>query len=142
MMEEKIPFESKRCPFCRETQILQVYPSHLRAWRRGTLIQDALPELNEHERETLVTGICRTCWGIYICPTGEEPSEEFFNAAGECNALVEDFRQSLRMTHDFNVVDRVAADHVARAGELREDLERWAREKNKEIEENRRSLES
>lgn len=76
MMEEKIPFESKRCPFCRETQILQVYPSHLRAWRRGTLIQDALPELNEHERETLVTGICRTCWGIYICPTGEEPSEE------------------------------------------------------------------
>lgn len=68
--------------------------------------------------------------------------EEFFNAAGECNALVEDFRQSLRMTHDFNVVDRVAADHVARAGELREDLERWAREKNKEIEENRRSLES
>lgn len=50
------------CPYCgTESQILvdtQAYTD----WLNGTLIQDAFPDLDPSERESIKTGICDECW--------------------------------------------------------------------------------
>lgn len=51
-----------RCPICgRESQI-EVKDEQYAMWRKGTLIQNAFPDLNADQREQLMTGICQKCW--------------------------------------------------------------------------------
>lgn len=58
------------CPICRKMLSVEVPEKGYLAWRRGELlIQDAMPELTEAERELLLSGICADCWDKVL---GEE----------------------------------------------------------------------
>lgn len=50
------------CPYCERLTELDVPDAGLQAWKRGEMIQDALPMLTDSEREILMTGICPACW--------------------------------------------------------------------------------
>lgn len=56
----------KRCPMmapgCAIQQAIDVDEESFREWQSGALIQNAFPNLNAEERETLITGICPSCW--------------------------------------------------------------------------------
>jgi len=41
---------------------LDVTAEEINAWRSGILIQDAMPRLNEHEREFVISGITQEEW--------------------------------------------------------------------------------
>ena len=41
---------------------LDVTAQEINAWRSGMLIQDAMPRLNEHEREFIISGITQEEW--------------------------------------------------------------------------------
>jgi hypothetical protein len=41
---------------------LDVTAEELKAWKSGMLIQDAMPRLNENEREFIMTGITAEEW--------------------------------------------------------------------------------
>ena len=41
---------------------LDVTAEQINAWRSGMLIQDAMPHLNEHEREFVISGITQEEW--------------------------------------------------------------------------------
>lgn len=41
---------------------LDVTAEQINAWRSGMLIQDAMPHLNEHEREFVISGITKEEW--------------------------------------------------------------------------------
>jgi hypothetical protein len=41
---------------------LDVTAEEIKAWKAGMLIQDAMPRLNEHEREFIRTGITEKEW--------------------------------------------------------------------------------
>ena len=53
---------TRTCPVCGLKQLLVVDEAAYKAWRSGTYIQDAFPDLNEDQREVLKTGICAPCW--------------------------------------------------------------------------------
>ena len=51
------------CPECHKPSLLEVSTEGLNAWLiDGKLIQDALPTLNDTQREQLMTGYCGPCW--------------------------------------------------------------------------------
>ena len=50
------------CPHCKGESTLIVNTADLKAWREGTLIQNAFPHLDADQRELLQTGICVKCW--------------------------------------------------------------------------------
>ena len=41
---------------------LDVTAEQINAWRSGMLIQEAMPHLNEHEREFIISGITQEEW--------------------------------------------------------------------------------
>ena len=41
---------------------LDVTDEEIKAWKAGMLIQDAMPHLNEHEREFVISGITQEEW--------------------------------------------------------------------------------
>jgi len=41
---------------------LDVTAEEINAWRSGMLIQDAMPRLNENEREFIISGITKEEW--------------------------------------------------------------------------------
>ena len=41
---------------------LEVTAEEIKAWKAGMLIQDAIPRLNENEREFIMTGITAEEW--------------------------------------------------------------------------------
>ena len=51
----------RTCPRCRQVVVVEADPKGYRAWRSGALIQDALPNLSDTEREMLMTGFCAAC---------------------------------------------------------------------------------
>lgn len=50
------------CSRCRREAQLEVSDAGYQAWVNGTLIQNALPELSEDDREILISGICGPCF--------------------------------------------------------------------------------
>lgn len=51
-----------QCPRCQGRQAVIVPVAGAAAWERGAVIQYALPDLTDTEREALMTGICELCW--------------------------------------------------------------------------------
>lgn len=49
------------CVFCRGFNLLTVPREGYDRWKKGELIQRALPELSADEREVLISGICPEC---------------------------------------------------------------------------------
>ena len=53
----------KTCEVCHTTYKIRVVESDYKLWQAGRmLIQDALPELTDDERELLLSGVCGTCF--------------------------------------------------------------------------------
>ena len=50
------------CPVCKHVGAIEVRLDGFRAWMEGALIQDAFPELDQSQRELLMTGTHAHCW--------------------------------------------------------------------------------
>ena len=56
------------CVTCSQEESISADPRALESWRDGELSQNAMPYLNEHQREMFKTGICESCWSkMYRC---------------------------------------------------------------------------
>jgi hypothetical protein len=51
-----------QCPHCSEEFVLVVYTEDFIKWRNGALVQDAFLYLSADERESLISGTCKSCW--------------------------------------------------------------------------------
>ena len=51
----------RKCPVCGASTVLEVPAEELAAYEAGALVQDAFPDLSITERETIITGMCRSC---------------------------------------------------------------------------------
>lgn len=58
------------CILCKQPQDVAVVKAELYKYRRGALIQNAMPNLSAAEREFLISGICDNCF-----PKGEEEND-------------------------------------------------------------------
>lgn len=59
----------RRCTVCRDSITISVNRGGYHRWRRGELIQHALPELSEDNRELLISGTCGECFDMmYAVP--------------------------------------------------------------------------
>ena len=65
------------CPFCGKEAHVAVESADFEAWQNGALIQDVMWYLTPEERETLISGICPSCWDKMFPPEEEEEPEEF-----------------------------------------------------------------
>lgn len=52
------------CADCREIKHLTVNTEHYKSWRKGAMIQVAMPELDAGDRELLISGTCPACWRL------------------------------------------------------------------------------
>ena len=59
--EEKMILEVT-CRSCSKNHSIKVPSEGHEEWMQGALIQNALPELSEGERELLISGTCDDCW--------------------------------------------------------------------------------
>lgn len=53
----------KRCPVCGgdKSYGMNVTIDQIEDWKAGTLIQNAMPQLEPDEREVFITGMCYDC---------------------------------------------------------------------------------
>ena len=52
----------RNCICCNKQHVIRVNQEGYKAWRRGELIQNALPNVSPEDREMLISGICPVCW--------------------------------------------------------------------------------
>lgn len=50
------------CMLCTSRNHIQVDPIGFRAWQNGVLIQRALPDSSEEDRELLISKLCSECF--------------------------------------------------------------------------------
>jgi hypothetical protein len=65
---------SKTCLECNTVCEINVSPEQLARLEAGELIQRAMPEVSEGDRELLISGICGKCFDFLF--SDEESSEE------------------------------------------------------------------
>jgi len=61
---EKTLFTTPKCPHCKTPSTMIVDGAAFKSWKAGAYIQDAFPDLDEDQRETIKTGFHPTCWNI------------------------------------------------------------------------------
>lgn len=71
----------KKCPCCGKLQTLEVNENEYQEWLAGKSVQKAFPNLNEDQREILMSGICPECWDT-IFPEEEEEDDSEYNEFG------------------------------------------------------------
>jgi len=64
-------FVTPPCPHCGERSYPLLDPEAVRKWRTprdqgGLLIQDAFPDMDPRDRETLITGYHPECWDAFF----------------------------------------------------------------------------
>lgn len=64
------------CPLCGKEWYVAVPASEYLEWKKGRLIQDAMPSVSQDQREMLITGICPECWDKYMKPLDDEDDED------------------------------------------------------------------
>jgi hypothetical protein len=52
------------CKWCEKSYELNVLDKGFALWKKGELIQDAMPELSADDRELLISGTCGKCWNV------------------------------------------------------------------------------
>lgn len=50
------------CEVCSKTQVVRAETEGYMNWRKGVVIQKALPTLTDDERELLLSGLCSKCF--------------------------------------------------------------------------------
>jgi len=52
-----------KCTICRQWKTVKIKESEFKAWNiRGVAIQKAMPNLNEDDRELLISQTCKQCY--------------------------------------------------------------------------------
>lgn len=76
------------CRVCDELVTLDNVPLlQYEAWRSGTNIQIAMPQLDADSREFLISGTCGSCWDAMFSGYAEEDEpERTGNECDECGA--------------------------------------------------------
>jgi len=59
-----ITVTTKACMVCNRKSRMTIERAGYEAWEAGTLIQHALPDLTNDERELLLTGTHPDCWDV------------------------------------------------------------------------------
>lgn len=62
MKKIDVEYTTPLCPFCHKPSVIKVRLRSLESWHRGTLIQDAFPNMAYPDRELLMTGTHPRCW--------------------------------------------------------------------------------
>jgi len=65
-MSKKLVTSTKPCMVCGKTSTVRVDLAGWKAWRAGTPIDRALPELDADQREQLITGLHGACWDLFL----------------------------------------------------------------------------
>ena len=60
------------CTNCEQLKEFTVQTAHYQAWISGTVIQAAMPEISEDERELLISGMCGTCFDALFADEDED----------------------------------------------------------------------
>jgi len=60
--KEGQPYVRLRCNWCPTQIEAPVKLESIEAWRSGTMIQDAMPDLSPDIREMFISGTCPKCW--------------------------------------------------------------------------------
>lgn len=63
---------AKTCIICLFRYEIEVPKEGYKKWMEGVLIQDAMPELHEDDRELFISGVCFKCW-----PSTTEPEHDY-----------------------------------------------------------------
>lgn len=50
------------CFKCRQQFQIEVWPADYQRWKSGDYIQNAMPYLDNNERELLISGFCGSCF--------------------------------------------------------------------------------
>lgn len=67
---------SKPCPGCHETVLIQVRRKDYLAWKNGELIHKAFSYLTREQRERLISGYCDPCWDkLFLKRTTNVPED-------------------------------------------------------------------
>ena len=61
------------CVQCGDAYILPVNSQQIKAWQEGELIQRAMPNISNEERELFISGLCGKCFDA-VC-AGEDSGE-------------------------------------------------------------------
>lgn len=61
---ECVILEPTQCPVCDEKNLVKCDRDGWLAWRSGTSIMAAFPDMGPATREMLASGICPSCWDI------------------------------------------------------------------------------
>ena len=71
-----------KCVFCGKIQAVNVDENSYKKWIDGELIQRAMPDLNEFEREALISELCFDCQSkTFNMP---KPGEDWGKQIGTC----------------------------------------------------------
>jgi hypothetical protein len=60
-----------RCQWCPTQIEAPVVLEQIEAWRKGQMIQDAMPHLSKDIREMFISGTCPKCWDEMFPPEEE-----------------------------------------------------------------------
>lgn len=60
--KDPVKISTPACWHCRIGSVIIVARAGAMRWQRGTLVQDAFPNLTADEREHLLNGIHPACW--------------------------------------------------------------------------------
>lgn len=61
-----------RCINCGQLKTVGCTLEQWQQWRRGTLIQQAMPDVSKEQRELLLSGICGECWNKIFKPEQDQ----------------------------------------------------------------------
>lgn len=64
-MSSKMMTIPVKCPFCHKQYAVEVPADGYIRWKRGELIQRAMPDVSPDDCEALISGICRDCWNWF-----------------------------------------------------------------------------
>lgn len=73
-----------RCPFCGKETAILLPEADYADWTNGKNAQDAFPYLSAETRESLISGICPSCWDSMFPSESEEEDDYFDDDVDEC----------------------------------------------------------
>lgn len=74
------------CPCCGDLLHIHALVSQFEAWQAGALIQDAFPDMDATDRETLISGLCPDCQATFFAEEDEELEDFALDTREQFNA--------------------------------------------------------
>ena len=67
-MDENYIKKTIECKHCKESHSFKAREDGLEAWKRGGFIQEVLDDLEDWQRELLISGTCNDCFDKLFPP--------------------------------------------------------------------------